>query len=119
MPRLLALFAVAWVAAAADARPAYRRALVDLLELPAASRLNDCRVCHLPGGKDENDRPHNPFGKRLATLYGLFASGADREKFASLYANPLEDADSPGQGVRLRRREEDAVGEGQRLLRPL
>ena len=97
MPRLLALLVVACSVAAADARPAYRRALVDLLELPAASRINDCRVCHLPGGKDESDRPHNAFGKRLAALRGeLREAGKPDDITARLLASADEDSDNDG-----------------------
>jgi hypothetical protein len=96
MPRLLVLLVVACFAAVADARPAYRRALVDLLGLPAASRLNDCRVCHLPG-KDEDDRPHNAFGKRLAALRGeLPKAGKPDDIAARLVAIAHEDADGDG-----------------------
>src|ERR1700712_1532528 len=96
MPRLLVLLALACSAAAADARPAYRRTLVDLLGLPAASRLNDCRVCHLPG-KDEDDRPHNAFGKRLAALRReLRKAGRPDDIAARLVAVAGEDADGDG-----------------------
>ena len=46
---------LALLAGDAAARPAYRRALVDLLELPTSSKLNDCRVCHLPPNKGDDE----------------------------------------------------------------
>src|ERR1700722_4038397 len=61
-------------AAPANARPPYKKALVDFLGLPNASKLNDCRVCHLPDpqGKENDpravERPHNVFGARLKAV---------------------------------------------------
>lgn len=71
IPRgLLALMAWLLLSGLAAARPAYKKALADFLGLPTASKLNDCRSCHLPTkpGQDEADRPHNPFGVRLKAL---------------------------------------------------
>src|SRR5262249_820319 len=59
---LLVALALPLLAGPAAARPAYRKALVELLELPSSSRLNDCRTCHLAPkpGPDDKDRPHTP-----------------------------------------------------------
>jgi hypothetical protein len=100
---LLALGAVALALSlppAAQARPAYRKALVDLLELPQASRLNDCRTCHLPDkpGAAADDKPHNAFGKRLKAVRAeLRKAGKPADITARLLA--IADEDSDGDGV--------------------
>ncbi len=83
----------------APARPAYRRALVDLLGLPSASKLNDCRTCHLvpKPGADEPDRPHNLFGARLKAVRGeLKKAGKPHDIQARIIAVAGEDADGDG-----------------------
>jgi hypothetical protein len=100
MNRALLLLPVALaLVPAVEARPAYRRALVDLLNLPAASRLNDCRTCHLPPkpGADESDRPHNPFGARLKAVRAeLRKAGKPHDITARLLAVAAEDSDGDG-----------------------
>jgi hypothetical protein len=95
----LASLVLALAPALAHARPAYRKALVDLLELPQASRLNDCRTCHLPdkdGAADE--KPHNAFGKRLkAVRRELLTAGKPTDLTARILA--IADEDSDGDGV--------------------
>src|SRR5262245_53267727 len=65
---------VAWVgvtATPASARPAHKKALVDFLGPGVASKLNDCRTCHIQpeeGADPMEERPHNPFGKRLKAV---------------------------------------------------
>ncbi|MGL4553796.1 MAG: DUF1549 domain-containing protein, partial [Gemmataceae bacterium] len=82
-------------ASAAPARPPYRKALADLLDLPAASPLNDCAACHLPGPED--DRPHNRFGARLkAARAELRKAGRPTDITARLLAVADEDADGDG-----------------------
>jgi hypothetical protein len=83
----------------AAARPPYKRALADLLGLPASSRLNDCRTCHLPPkpGAEESDRPHNAFGARLKAVRGeLKKAGKPFDITARLLAVAEEDADGDG-----------------------
>ncbi len=85
--------------APAAARPPYKKALAELLDLPAASRLNDCRTCHLPPkpGADETDRPHNAFGARLkAVRQGLKKAGKPFDITARLLAVAGEDSDGDG-----------------------
>ena len=83
MTRSLLLLLLA--ASVAAARPPYRKALADLLELPAASPLNDCLTCHLPGTDDE--RPHNPFGARLKAVRAeLRKAGKDADITSRLLA---------------------------------
>ena len=64
--------AVLLTSAATQARPAHKKALADYLGPFLATKLNDCRTCHLPDPSDrkadpvaENEKPHNPFGQRL------------------------------------------------------
>src|SRR2546421_3779377 len=94
-----ALLLLALFAGDADARPAYRRALVELLELPTSSKLNDCRVCHLPAkqGADENDRPHNAFGARLKAVRAeLRKADKPTDVVSRILAVADEDADKDG-----------------------
>jgi hypothetical protein len=84
---------------ALPARPAYKRALADLLALPASSRLNDCRTCHLPDrpGAAEGDKPHNAFGKRLkAVRRVLRKAGKPSDITARLLHIAGEDSDGDG-----------------------
>src|SRR5262245_45123391 len=87
------------LAAPAAARPPYKTALAELLDLPASSRLNDCRTCHLPPkpGEDESERPHNAFGARLKALrQELKKAGKPFDITARLLAAAGEDADGDG-----------------------
>jgi hypothetical protein len=96
---LLSLLLAPLPAAPVAARPPYRKALVDLLGLPNASRLNDCRTCHLPlaPGADESDRPHNPFGARLKSVRSeLKKAGRPFDITARLLAVAEEDSDGDG-----------------------
>src|SRR5262249_10335416 len=95
----LAVLLLAFLESEASARPAYRRALADLLELPTASKLNDCRVCHLPlkKGADENDRSHNAFGKRLKAVRAeLRKANKPDDVVSRILAIADEDADGDG-----------------------
>ncbi|MDX2036714.1 MAG: DUF1549 and DUF1553 domain-containing protein [Isosphaeraceae bacterium] len=83
------------------ARPAHRRALADYLGARLETKLNDCRTCHLPAepGSDPavDDRPHNPFGKRLAAVRGeLRASGKKSGLIDRIEAVADEDSDGDG-----------------------
>jgi hypothetical protein len=83
------------VATAVQARPPYRRALLDLLQLPASSRLNDCKTCHLPG--KEEKRPHNAFGSRLKALRAeRKKAGLPTDIESRLIAAADEDSDGDG-----------------------
>ena len=42
------------------------------------------------------DEPKPFEGNNVAALYALFATDAEREKLASLYRNPMEDAEARG-----------------------
>src|SRR5262245_60927647 len=96
---LLLALALPLFASSASARPAYRRALAELLDLPSSSRLNDCRTCHLPlqPGADEKDRPHNAFGARLkAVRSALRKSGKPTDIAARILHIAAEDSDKDG-----------------------
>src|SRR5262245_13577067 len=82
-----------------SARPPYKKALAELLNLPASSRLNDCRTCHLPAkpGAEESDRPHDAFGARLKAVRAeLKKAGKPFDITARLLAVADEDADGDG-----------------------
>ena len=70
--RLLApVVLAALLATPASARPVHKQALAEYLGPFLARGLHDCRTCHLPdkpGQTAEDDKPHNPFGERLAEV---------------------------------------------------
>ena len=72
--RLRTILAVALlfgVSSVAMARPAHKEALADYFGPFLAKKLNDCRTCHVPGEfKEDEERPHNPFGLRLKDIRG-------------------------------------------------
>ena len=100
--RLLAIAAACLVLTGlpALARPPHRKALADYLGPGLARKLNDCRTCHLapePGADDSEDRPHNPFGKRLkAVRTQLRKSGKPSGIPARIRAVAGEDSDGDG-----------------------
>src|SRR4051794_38892271 len=60
---------------AAHARPAHKKSLADHYGQHLATRLNDCRTCHLPADPDDpdaglepEDKPHNAFSARLKAV---------------------------------------------------
>ena len=99
---IVSLLAWGLLPAGLQARPPYKKALVAWLKLPPASRLNDCRTCHLPEkpGSDptvESERPHNPFGARLKALRSeLRQAGKKSDIDARLLAVAEEDSDGDG-----------------------
>lgn len=86
-----AIFLMLVAVSVAGARPPYRKALAELLDLPAASPLNDCATCHLPGTDD--DRPHNRFGMRLKAVRAELRKA---DITARLLAIANEDTDGDG-----------------------
>src|SRR4051812_40099147 len=83
----------------AQAKPAHKKALADYLGASLAKPLNDCRTCHLPDqpGADPTDKPHNPFGARLAALRAeLKKAGKPNDLAARLDAAAAEDSDGDG-----------------------
>jgi len=83
------------------ARPPHKKALADYLGLGPARKLNDCRTCHLvpeQGADSLDERPHNPFGKRLkAARSELKRAGKPSGILARIEA--IADEDSDGDGI--------------------
>jgi hypothetical protein len=106
--RRLMLFVMAALCYAAvpqfsQARPAYKKALADYLGPFMAPQLNDCRTCHVPdSGKDDplasEDKPHNPFGKRLKEIKREFSKAGKSTSIAARL-EAIADEDSDGDGV--------------------
>jgi hypothetical protein len=86
--------------AAAPARPAYKLALIDLVGDALPAKLRDCRTCHVPlqKGDDETDRPHNAFGKRLKALRPELRKAGKPHEISDRILAAL-DEDSDGDGV--------------------
>jgi hypothetical protein len=84
----------------AAAKPAHKRALAEYLGTRLANHLNQCETCHLPDKPDaagEEDKPHNPFGKRLAFVKEtLEKAGKKSDIPARLEAIAEEDSDGDG-----------------------
>ncbi|MCI0456203.1 MAG: DUF1549 and DUF1553 domain-containing protein [Gemmataceae bacterium] len=82
------------------ARPAHKRALADHFGSFLARKLNDCRTCHLPdqpGAKEDDDKPHNPFGARLKDVRSELRKAGKKTDIADrLDAIANEDSDSDG-----------------------
>jgi hypothetical protein len=102
MPRLLLACTVCLILAApASARPAHKQALAQYFGSYLPKKLNDCRTCHLPDkpmAKEDDEKPHNPFGKRLAEVRAeLKEAGKPTSLDARLDA--ILDEDSDGDGV--------------------
>ncbi len=92
---LLLLGASAW------AKPAHKKALADFLGPRLAPRLNDCRTCHLPdapGGVEGSDKPHNPFGARLAAVRDELKKAGKKSDIADRI-RAIANEDSDGDGV--------------------
>ncbi len=102
--RILLVSLLAWGIAVLplQARPPYKKALAAWLNLPVASKLNDCQTCHLPEkpGSDatvDQERPHNPFGVRLKALRTeLRKQGKNTDIENRLLAAADEDTDGDG-----------------------
>src|ERR1700722_4571387 len=98
---LLVLLALAALAAPATARPAYQKALADYYGPFLSAKLNDCRTCHLPaepGAKDDEDKPHNPFGARLKAVKKELARDGKKTDIITRLQT-VADEDSDGDGV--------------------
>jgi hypothetical protein len=86
-----------------QARPVHKRALADYFGPFLAAKLNDCRTCHLPDGKDESDvdvteKPHNAFGARLAAVKQELKKAGKGTTIADRL-EAIADEDSDGDGV--------------------
>src|SRR5262245_47435444 len=84
---------------AAMAKPAHKKALAEFLGPSMAGKLNDCQTCHRPGESkdDPTEKPHNPFGARLAAVREELQKAGKKTDLASrLLAIALEDSDGDG-----------------------
>jgi hypothetical protein len=79
-------------------KPVHKKALADYFGPFLAAKLNDCRTCHLPDkGEGGSEKPHNPFGARLAALKAeLSKAGKQSDIAARLEAAANEDSDGDG-----------------------
>jgi hypothetical protein len=98
---LIALIGILLVVSAAKARPAHKRALADYFGSLLASKLNDCRTCHLPDKPgavtEDGEKPHNAFGKRMAEVRKqLKKAGKGTDIPTRLEAIASEDSDGDG-----------------------
>jgi hypothetical protein len=92
------------ITAAAPARPAHKRALADYFGPFLASKLNDCRTCHLPeppGTANDplvDKKPHNAFGARLKEVRKELRKAGKKTDIPSRLEY-IADEDSDGDGV--------------------
>ncbi len=90
------LVAVLLLPAGLHAKPAHKKALIDFFGSALPKNLHDCRTCHLPDqpGANEDTKPHNVFGARLAALRKQFRkSGKKSDIISRLEAIADEDSD--------------------------
>ncbi len=80
----------------AQAKPAHLKSLSDWIGPSFAKGLNDCATCHLPPHDEE--RPHNPFGKRLKTA-GDELKKANLPNSLADRLNKISQEDTDGDGV--------------------
>ncbi|HTU21550.1 MAG TPA: DUF1553 domain-containing protein [Gemmataceae bacterium] len=81
------------------ARPAHKKALLDFFGPALPKKLHNCRTCHLTDATDtdEDDKPRNVFGTRLAALRNqLRKSGKSSDILSRLQAIADEDSDGDG-----------------------
>jgi hypothetical protein len=97
---------VVWVgmAASAQARPPYKRALADTFGPFLSKKLNDCRTCHVPESTESKDtvaiekKPHNVFGARLKAVKKELAKDGKKTDILSRI-DAVAEEDSDGDGV--------------------
>jgi hypothetical protein len=97
---LVALAALGVVAAPAAAKPAHKRALIDYFGTALPAKLHACTTCHLPDRPDAEDgeKPHNPFGARIAALRAERKKAGQRAEIADCL-EIVANEDSDGDGV--------------------
>src|SRR5579871_183473 len=99
MGLLFSALVLAFLPPSVLAKPAHKKALIDFFGPNLPKNLHDCRVCHLPAqpGAEEDARPHNVFGSRLAALRKEHRqSGKDTDIISRLEASADEDSDGDG-----------------------
>lgn len=78
------------------AKPAHLKALADWIGPNFSKGLNDCSTCHLAPMDEE--RPHNPFGKRLKQV-GTELKKANQPYSLADRLNKIAQEDTDGDGV--------------------
>src|SRR5262249_4245139 len=99
MSRFAAAFAIALLLPlAASAKPAYKQALAAHMGPYLPARLNDCRLCHVPGDTlADGTKPRNAFGERLEEVRSeLKDAGKPTDIVTRFAAVANEDADGDG-----------------------
>ena len=88
------------IASPASARPPYKQALVAHFGPLFPAKLNDCRLCHVPGEVAEGeDKPRNLFGDEMELAgYMLESDGGNPDDIPARFQTVI-DADSDGDGV--------------------
>ncbi|MBO0700954.1 MAG: DUF1549 domain-containing protein, partial [Zavarzinella sp.] len=85
------------LAGPSPAKPAHLKALSDYIGPSIPKAVNDCKTCHLPDTPDEDGKPHNAFGKRVAEWRKeRRKAGLPNDIPAALDALADEDADKDG-----------------------
>ncbi len=82
----------------ATAKPAHKQALAAHMGPYLLARVNDCRLCHVPGETDPHaDKPRNAFGERLEGVRNeLKKAGKPFDLPARFKAIANEDTDGDG-----------------------
>lgn len=95
---LIAATLVFTIALTASATPTNKQALSVHLGPYFLAKVNDCRLCHVPGDVELNeDKPRNPFGERLEAMEDeLSRLGKPTDITARFEAIADEDADGDG-----------------------
>ena len=114
------ILALIVIQSTAHAKPPHKQALVRHFGPFLANKLNDCRLCHLTGtsdGIEETEKPHNPFGARLAAvskndLVERFETIAEEDSDGDGCSNILEllTGHSPGDPRDVPSKEEQIAG---------
>jgi hypothetical protein len=99
----LAVCAALLLSVRAEARPPHKQALADHFGPFLNKKLHDCRTCHVPEAPGPNDslgenKPHNPFGRRLAAVRGELRK-AGKKVTIPARLDAIADEDSDGDGA--------------------
>lgn len=90
---------MAWTSIA-TAKPIHKKALAEYFGPLLAKKLNDCTTCHLPPPKDgdQEERPHNAFGTRMADLEDILKKAGKKTDIPTRLET-IANEDSDGDGV--------------------
>lgn len=96
---LIATIIVLALAVSALANPANKQALTNHMGPFFLAKINDCRLCHVPGDiLLGEDKPRNSFGERLEAVEEELARLGKSSEFAARF-EAIADEDSDGDGV--------------------